>query len=132
MGGVWWVGFANYDGTGGAPGRCTAFTHVTLFDDAWRAIGRYTFPPEVVERFGDRSNSGAAFGPDGLLWATGHDAPELYLLREPATGSVLDLEEIVPVTAEGQGIAWDPVEPGLLYTVLRRSSTVVISRLVRD
>jgi hypothetical protein len=127
--GLWWVGFANYEGRGGAPGRGPAWTHVTLFDDGWREVGGYTFPPEVVERFQDRSNSGGAFGPDGYLYATGHDAAELYVLKIPAAGSRLELLEIVPVTAEGQGIAWDPVRPAVLFTVLRDREQVVESRL---
>jgi len=127
--GFWWVGFANYEGRGGAPGRPPSYTRVVKFDDDWNEVERFAFPPEVVERFGTRSNSGGSWGPDGRLYATGHDEPELYVLRLPEAGSMLDLVEIVPVPAEGQGIAWDRDDPGVLLTLLRESTEIVESRM---
>ena len=127
--GFWWVGFANYQGTGGDPDRPPAATRLVKYDSEWREIETFAFPPQVVERFGTRSNSGASWGPDGRLYATGHDHPELYVLRLPRAGSVLELVETVPVPAEGQGIAWDRAEPGTLLTLIRSESTIVESRM---
>jgi hypothetical protein len=128
--GLWWVGFANYEGRGGIPGRGTAWTEIALYDDQWRRVGGYGFPAEVVERFGTRSNSGATFGPDGLLYATGHDEAELYVLRIPRAGAELEFVEVLPVAAEGQGIAWDSSDPRVLYTILRSKREVVVSQLL--
>ncbi len=130
--GSWWVAFANYQGRGGQPGRDPAWTTVVRFDDEWRSMGGYVFPPEVVSRFEDRSNSGGAWGEDGRLYITGHDHPEVYVLRVPEAGSVLQLVETIPVVAEGQAIAWDPTEPRRLYSILRSSSEVVVSELVES
>ena len=127
--GLWWVAFGNYEGSGGIPGRGTQWTEIALYDDQWRRVGGYGFPAEVLERFGTRSNSGAAFGPDGVLYATGHNEPELYALRVPTSGAALELVEVLPVAAEGQGIAWDPSDPRVLFTVLRSTREVVVSRL---
>jgi hypothetical protein len=126
--GIWWVGFANYVGNGGVPGQGPAWTHVGLFDEDWRQVGGYAFPDSIVQRFHEHSNSGAAFGPGGFLYATGHDAGEIYLLKPPAAGSVLELIDVLPVTAEGQGVAWDPVEKDVFYTLLRSTNTIVVSR----
>jgi hypothetical protein len=128
-GGSLWVGLGNYAGRGGAPGRGPEHSAVARFDGAWLPLGSYGFPKSVVGRFGTRSNSGGAFGPDGLLYATGHDAPEVYALRVPAAGSVLELVEILPAPASGQGIAWDPADPGVLWTIRRDAREVVASRL---
>ncbi len=128
--GSWWVGFANYEGRGGAPGRGPAWSHVVRYDETWRPTGGYLLPQEVVDRFGTRSNSGGVFGPDGLLYATGHDAPEIYVLRLPDAGGALELVEILPAPAEGQGLAWDPVDPGVVYTLIKAEREVVASRLV--
>lgn len=98
---------------------------------AARQIESFALPPEIVERFEDRSNSGGAWWPDGYLYATGHDAADIYVLRLPDRGSVLELIEIVPAPAEGQGIAWDPAEPDLLYTLVRSRREIVVSRMVR-
>jgi hypothetical protein len=130
QGGGFWVAFANYAGRGGAPGRGPEQTFVLRFDAGFRRLGRLAFPAAVVRRFGGRSNSGGAFGPDGLLYATGHNAPELYVLRAPKAGDTLELVEIVPATLEGQGLAFDPSDPDVLWTILRASREVVASRLV--
>ena len=130
--GVWWVGFAHYEGRGGVPGQGPAWTRIMLFDEGWRTIGGYIYPKTVVDRFLDRSNSGAAFGPDERLYATGHDAAEVYALSIPAGGSILELEEIIPVEAEGQGIAWDPYVPGTLYTIIKKDRTVIQSKLKKN
>jgi hypothetical protein len=128
--GVFFVGLANYAGRGGAPGRGPEATTVARFDAKWHPLGGHAFPEAVVERFGTRSNSGGAFGPDGLLYATGHDAAEVYALRVPAAGLALELVGILPAEASGQGIAWDPADAGVLWTLRRDAREVVASRLV--
>jgi hypothetical protein len=130
--GHWWVAFAHYEGRGDEAGKSAAWTSLVKFDDEWRRLEAFVFPPEVVARFGDRSNSGGAWGRDGLLYATGHDAKEVYVLRLPQAGSVLRLVETLSAEIAGQGIAWDPVEPGVLYGIVKESRTVVVSRLGGD
>ncbi len=126
--GSWWVGFANYEGRGGQPGRGPSWTTIVRFDDEWRPIGGYVFPPVIVERFLDRSNSGGAWGPDGKLYLTGHDWAEVYVAELPEAGSVLRLVEIVPMPGEGQGIAWDPSELDAFYAIVRDTREIVESR----
>lgn len=127
--GLTFVGLGNYAGRGGAAERGPEHSAVARFDADWRPLASLRFPEEVIRRFGTRSNSGGAFGPEGLLYATGHDAPELYLLRVPAAGAALELVAILPAPASGQGIAWDPSEPELLWTIRREAREVVASRL---
>jgi hypothetical protein len=128
--GRFFVGLANYSGRGGAPGRGPEQTAVLRLDASWRPVGRHGFPASLVARFGTRSNSGGAFGPDGLLYATGHDAPEVYALRVHEPDRPLELVATLRAEATGQGIAWDPVEPRLLWTIRRDTREVVASRLV--
>ena len=73
----------------------------------------------MLERFGTRSSSGGGFGPDGLLYVTGHDAPELYALRVPESGAVLEPVATLPAPIAGQGTAWDPAQPGGLWGIVR-------------
>lgn len=130
QGAGFWVAFANYAGRGGAPGRGPEATFVERLDAGLHPLSRLRFPPEVVRRFGARSSSGGSFGPDGLLYATGHDAPELYALRAPAAGGELELVAVVPAPIAGQGLAFDASEPDVLWTIRRASREVVASRLV--
>ena len=46
-----------------------------------------------------------------------------------AIGAAVELVEVLPVAAEGQGIAWDPSDPRVLFTVIRSTREVVVSRL---
>ena len=99
------------------------------FDDSWRRVAGYAYPHEVVERFHKMSNSGGTWGDDGRLYATGHDDGSVFVLSLPTAGSVLTLHEVIPIAAEGQGIAWDRSEPGTLCSILRSTREVVVSRL---
>lgn len=125
----WWVGFAHYDGRGGEPGKGTEFSRVVVFDDEWRHVTEYRFPDDLVERFRPYSNSGAAWRADAYLYATGHSAPELYVLRLPKVGTVLELAEVVQVPIAGQGIDWDLSEPWTLYGIDKERREVIVARL---
>ncbi len=127
--GSWWAGFANYDGRGGEPGRDHTFTTLVRFDDQWRTLDRWTFPPEVLARMAPSSASGGAFGADGHLYVTGHDRPELYVLSVPKGGGVLKLVGTIPIAVEGQAITFDRSAPGVLFGINRASREVVAMKL---
>ena len=76
------------------------------------------------------SNSGGSFGPDSLLYLTGHDEPELYAMRFPQMGSIMELVEILPINNAGQGIAWDRSEPNVIYGIIKSQRLVTISELI--
>jgi len=123
--GSWWAGFANYDGRGGEAGRDHSFTTMIRFDDRWRPHERWTFPAEVLSRFAPMSASGGTFGPDGRLYVTGHDRPELYVLDVPKGGGVLKLAATIEVPVSGQAIAFDRGARGVLFGVNRKQREVV-------
>ena len=79
-------------------------------------------PEEVLDRFEEMSNSGGSWGPDGFLYLSGHDPAEIYKMRIPKAGSVLELVEIIPISIRGQGIAWDRSQPGVIYGILRATA----------
>lgn len=123
--GFWWAGFANYDGRGGEPGHDHRETFVVKFDDVWRPVGTWGFPPSVLDRFAPSSSSGAGWSGDGLLYVTGHTKPELYVMRLPAAGSTLEHVATVAVPIEGQAIAWDRSQPRVLFGIVRSRREVV-------
>lgn len=127
--GQWWAGFANYDGKGGEPGRDHRFTQIVSFDDQWRRTGGYALPATVLQRLAPSSNSGGSWGDDGLLYLTGHDAQEIYTLRQPGQGPVL--EHITTITAplDGQAWAWDRAMRRVLYGITRRKGEVIVMRV---
>lgn len=125
--GFWWAVFAYYDPEGP---NSVERTTLIKFDDKWRRLEAWVFPKDVLKRFAPGSNSGGSWGPDGLLYCTGHDHGELYALELPETGSVLKLVDTVSLNITGQGIAWDKSEPRTIYGISRPRHEVVISRIL--
>lgn len=105
-GGVWWCTFAHY-------GEENGKTVLVKFDDRWQEQGAWTYPPEVIRELGRFSISGGIWH-DGHLLVTGHDRREIYRLRLPGKGTVLELVDVLPSPFPGQGIAVDPKTGGLV------------------
>lgn len=139
--GHWWMTFANYDvplGPNKTPYGHKANTLMVKFDKDFRAIEAWTLPKSILERFELMSNSGGSWGPDGYLYLSGHDPAEIYRMRLPKAGSVLELVDVIPMNIRGQGIAWDRSQPGVIYGIIRAtkkeldaggSHKVTVSRL---
>lgn len=123
--GHWWMTFANYDrllGPGKTPYGRKANTVLIQLTKDFRPVQSWTLPKAILDRFGDMSNSGGSWGPDGYLYLTGHDPAELYRMRLPEVGSVLELVDIIPMNIRGQGIAWDRSQPGIIYGIIRATA----------
>ncbi|MCQ3829335.1 hypothetical protein HXX02_07745 [Microbulbifer elongatus] len=109
--GHWWGAFGNYDKVQKGQERPygqTIRTQVVKMDDRFQVLARWTLPEKVLERIAPMSNSGGSWGPDGYLYLTGHDHPEIYVMQIPAHGS--ELRWVATIDApeiHGQGIAWD-------------------------
>jgi hypothetical protein len=127
--GSWWACFANYaEAKGGEPGRDHRYTTLMRYSADFAEQGAWLFPEVVLERFAPYSSSGGAWGPDGLLYVTGHDRPEAYALRLPAAGSRLELVATIALTTPGQAIAWDP-QGRLLWSIDRKAREVVAAQM---
>ena len=130
--GAWYACYANYDAKGGEPGRDHRFTTLVRLDDKLNETGLWTFPESVLERFAPRSSSGGSWGQDGLLYVTGHDLPEMYVLRLPAEGSVLEHVTTIALPTDGQAIGWEQGAKGkgrVLWSIERKTTEVVASRV---
>jgi hypothetical protein len=129
--GAWWAVFAHYTEMVNDNPRAKPHTYTSLvkFDDQWRRLGGWVFPAEVLDRFSPHSSSGGGWGPGGFLYATGHDLGELYCLELPRAGATLRLVATIPLSVTGQGVAWDPSEPGVIYGISRPTQEVIVSRV---
>ena len=127
--GSWWATFANYLGKGGQPLRDHRATVLVRMDDTFTPQERWLFPESVVAEFAPYSSSGGDWGEDGLLYVTGHDRPEVYVLALPPAGPVLRHVATLSVSTEGQAIAWDREDPRLLWSIDRSTQEVVASRV---
>jgi hypothetical protein len=120
--GHWWMTFANYDrliGPGKTPYGHKANTLMVKFTKDFRPVESWTLPKSILDKFEDMSNSGGSWGPDGYLYLSGHDPAEIYRMRLPKAGSVLELVDVIPMNIRGQGIAWDRSQAGVIYGIIR-------------
>lgn len=120
--GHWWATFANYDklyGPGKTPYGYKAATQMVKFSADWDYEESWVLPKSILDKFEDMSNSGGSWGPDGYLYLSGHDPAEIYKMRLPCAGSVLELVDVLPMNIRGQGIAWDRSDRGIIYGIIR-------------
>jgi len=125
-GDAWFVCYARYAKDGG---EGPAGSLVVRYDLNWKQTAAWSFPPDLIPRFGDYSASGGAFGPGGHLYVTGHDAKELYVLDIPEAGGTLTFRGAIPIAAEGQAFAWDPGSDGVLYAISRKQRQVIVTQI---
>ena len=127
--GFWWACFAHYNDQGTAPGTDNRSTLFGKFDDQWNVLESWIFPVQVVTNWGKSSSSGGSWGDDGLLYTTGHDEKELYVLRLPKMGVALEYVTTIEVPFEGQSWAWDRSDKRVIYGIIRRTGEVVVARI---
>lgn len=129
--GHWWACFANYNDQGTTPGFDNRWTYVGKFDERWQMEESWLFPPQVVATWGKSASSGGSWGEDGLLYVTGHDAKELYVLRLPKTGVTLEYVTTIDVPFEGQSWSWDrsAKHDRIIYGITRSSQEVIVARI---
>ena len=123
--GYWWMGFANYDrpyGPGKTPYGHKVATQMIKFSADFKVVESWVLPKAILDRFEDMSNSGGSWGPDGYLYLSGHDPAEIYRMRLPKAGSILELVDIIPMNIRGQGIAWDRTDRGVIYGIIRATA----------
>ena len=106
--GHWWMGFANYDrpfGPNKTPYGYKVATQMIKFNKEFKVVESWVLPKVLLDKFEDMSNSGGSWGADGFLYLSGHDPAEIYKMKLPKGGSVLELVEVLPMNIRGQGIA---------------------------
>ena len=102
--GSWWMSYAVY---GKTKNKQTKLIKYRYEDGQFSELKAYSFPNEVVAKWGSMSCSGGSWGPDGLLYTTGHDHAEAYVLDIDAEGGLKYLKTEKDMGFYGQGIAWD-------------------------
>lgn len=128
--GYWWGAFANYDKIQDGqtePYGHTRRTQVVQMDDHFAVLQSWVIPDGILERISPMSNSGGSWGPDGLLYLTGHDHGETYVMRIPEAGSVLQWIATVEIPLmEGQGIAWDRSSNDRILWAIQKKGRIVV------
>lgn len=105
--GGWMAGFAHYDEDGGLAYKNHSYASIVRYDEDWRRVGGWMIPDTAISRMQPHAASGGGLGPDGLLYLTGHDRPEMYVMALPAMGPKLAHIATIAIDVEGQAFAWD-------------------------
>lgn len=125
LGEGWLAGFAHYDGRGGVQYKDHSFASLVRYDSNWRRVGGWMLPEGILQRMEPMAASGGAIGPDGLLYITGHDRPEMYVLAAPKMGPKLIHIATVIIDTEGQAFSWDNTgSDRVIYTISRPAREV--------
>lgn len=127
--GGWWAGLANYDGRGGVPGRDHRATLILTLDTRFVPVASWLLPATVLERMAPYSVSGGVEASNGLLYLSGHDRPELYRMRLPRAGTVLEHAGTLAWSTQGQAVGRDGNDPQLIWSIDRTSRDVVATRV---
>lgn len=128
--GFWYVAFAHYTGRGSEAGKDNKWSRLVKFDQQWRQIESWIFPPRMIKDFQTRSNSGGVILDDGRILCTGHDEYILHELRFPKMGYTLEWTDSIPVGSYGQGIAFErDGNAELIYGIIKKNNVVVVSRI---
>ena len=116
--GTWWMCYAVY---GKENNSKTKLIRYGYQDGTFTQQTSYSFPAEVVGKWGSMSCSGGSWGPDGLLYTTGHDHSEAYVLEVDANGGLNYLRTEKNMGFYGQGIAWDrSAEVPMLWGIVKQ------------
>ncbi len=130
LGDGWIAGYAHYDEDGGLSFKDHSFATISRYDNDWRRLGGWMIPETVIARMQPHAASGGAIGPDGLLYLTGHDRPEMYVLAAPKMGPKLVHIATIDIDIEGQAFAWDKSsEERIVWGISRPNREVRAFRL---
>ena len=102
--GTWWMCYAVY---GKKNNSKTKLIQYSYQDGKFIEQASYNFPAEVVSKWGSASCSGGSWGPDALLYTTGHDHTQAHVLHVDAEGKLNYRKTEKNTGFYGQGIAWD-------------------------
>lgn len=130
--GFWWVGFAHYSGKYAVEGKDTRWTSLVKYSKDWAPLESWVYPANIVEAFKPMSNSGGSWSKDGYLYCTGHDKPELYVMKLPKSGYILEHVKTIPATIHGQGIAIDRTNKKklIIYGLSeKKEATIVVNEI---
>lgn len=119
--GHWWAMFVHYDPEVGYPDKSVAWTQLLRFNESWQPTAAYVLPDSLIDHIRPMSISGGYFLKDGRMVCSPHHFEELYILALPRQGSALRWTQTVPAPFQGQGIAPDPVDTGLIWGIHRKN-----------
>lgn len=122
--GDWCLMFVHYDNYAQEGNKGVAYSALIRTDEQFRQKGGWMLPKTLIDRLRPESISGGSFEGD-LLYLSPHHHEEVYVCRLPKMGYELELLHTIPVPFQGQGLAWDRYQPGVLWGMHRQKRQVI-------
>ena len=124
--GTWWMCYAVYGKKNNSETRLIQYSYK---DGKFTEQASYNFPAEVVAKWGSMSCSGGSWGPDDLLYTTGHDHAEAYVLEPGPNSKLKYVRTEKNMGFYGQGIAWDRFTQIPVLWGIVKNKKVCVTRL---
>ncbi len=125
----WWAMFVHYDNYAPNSGTDVSWSSLVKFDKEWRRIESWILPDALLPKIKPYSISGGVFIDDTTLYCTHHHNEEIYVLKIPAMGFTLEWTNTLPVPIQGQGIALDPKQKGVIWGLHRERKEVIAFKI---
>lgn len=125
----WYLMFVHYENYAQERSKGVEYSSLVLMDQQFRQKGAWVLPKTLVERLRPESISGGTFSKDGKLYLSPHHFEEIYVLQIPTQGYELEWLQTIPVPFEGQGIAWDSHQEGVMWGINRKKREVVCVKI---
>jgi hypothetical protein len=126
--GDWYLMFVHYENYAQEGNKGVAYSALIRCDEQFRQKGGWMLPKSLIERLRPESISGGSFQGD-LLYLSPHHHEEVYVCRLPKLGYELELLSTLPVPFQGQGLAWDRYQPGVLWGMHREKRQVICVKI---
>lgn len=123
--GDWYLMFVHYENYAKEGDKGVAYSALIRTDSLFRQKGGWVLPKALIERLRPESISGGSFTEDGKLYLSPHHWEEVYVCQIPKMGYEIELLKTIPVPFQGQGLAWDRYQPGVLWGMHREKREVI-------
>jgi len=127
--GDWYLMFVHYENYAQEGMKGVAYSALIRTDSLFRQKGGWMLPKALIERLRPESISGGSFTTDGKLYLSPHHHEEVYVCQIPKMGYEIELVKTIPVPFQGQGLAWDRYQPGVLWGMHREKREVISVRI---
>ncbi len=127
--GDWYLMFVHYENYAQERDKGVAYSALIQMDSEFRQKGGWILPKQLVDRLRPESISGGSFTEDGKLYLSPHHHEEVYVCQIPKMGYEIELLKTIPVPFQGQGLAWDRYQKGVLWGMHREKREVISLRI---
>lgn len=124
--------FVHYENRAQERGKGVEYSTLIRTDSLFRREAGWTVPKTLTDHLRPTSISGGTFTSDGLLVLSPHHFEELYIVQLPTIGYELEWLQTIPVPFQGQGLALDRYQEGVIWGIHRENKEVIAIKVTPE